>query len=132
MLGCYSSTAVRQQKRRDRQNRSSIFGLLDRPSPQVADVLPLSMSTPQRSIILDSLAQRHEVTCRQARQCFSRYGIAPEASVGDHAAMASHGYTFDDCRPALLQNSGLTGVTAACKADTFARTPVSCCSDLPE
>src|SRR6218665_1474153 len=54
MLGCYSSTAVRQQKRRDRRKRFSIFGLLDRPSPHIADVLPLSMSTPQRCMILDS------------------------------------------------------------------------------
>jgi len=28
MLGCYSSTAVRQQKRRNRRNRFSILGLL--------------------------------------------------------------------------------------------------------
>src|SRR6218665_105073 len=57
MLGCYSSTAVRQQKRLGRRNRFSIFELLDRPSPQIADVLPLSLSTPQRSMISDSLAQ---------------------------------------------------------------------------
>src|SRR6218665_1592938 len=63
MLECYSSTAVRQQKRHDRRSRSSIFGLLDRPSPQITDVLPLSMSTPQRSMILDSLAQHHVETC---------------------------------------------------------------------
>src|SRR6218665_3993436 len=68
MLGYYSSTAVRQQKSRDRRNRSSIFGLLDRPSPQIADMLTLSMSTPQRCMILDSLAAHHEDTCRQARQ----------------------------------------------------------------
>src|SRR6218665_2173007 len=41
--------------------------------------------------------------------------------------MASNGHTFDACRPALLQNSGLT---AACQADTLARPPVGCCSDL--
>src|SRR6218665_4024691 len=117
MLGCYSSTAIRQQKRRDRRNRSSIFGLLDRPSPQIADVLPLSMSTPQRIMILDSPAQHHEETCRRARQVCSRYGTAPEASVDNHGAMASHGHTFDDCIPAFLQNSGLT---AACQADTLA------------
>src|SRR6218665_1240870 len=116
MLGCYSSTTVRQQKRRDRRNRSSIFELLDHPSPQIADVLPLSISTPQRSMILDSLVQHQEETCRRARQVCSRYGTSPEASVDDHGAMASHGHTFDDCRPALLQNSGLT---AACQADTF-------------
>src|SRR6218665_3341103 len=129
MLGCYSSTAVRQQKKHDRRNRSSIFGLLDRPSPQITDVLPLSMSTPQRSMILDSLAQHHVETCRRARQVCSRYRIAPEASVDDHGAMTSHGHTFDDCRPALLQNSGLA---AACQADTSARPPVGCCSNLPE
>src|SRR6218665_3070458 len=131
MLGCYSSTAVRQQKRRDRRNRCSIFGLLDRPSPQIADVLPLSMSTPQRSMILDSLAQHYEETCRRARLVCSRYGrpTAPEASVDDHGAMVSHGHPFDECRPALLQNSGLT---VACQADTLARPPVGCCSDLPE
>ena len=50
MLGCYSSTAVRQQKRCDRRNKSSSLGLLDRPSPQIADVLPLSISTLQRSL----------------------------------------------------------------------------------
>jgi len=76
------------------------------------------MSIPQRSMILDSRAQHHEETCRRARQVCSRYGTAPEASVDDHGAMASHGHTFDDCRPALLQNSGLT---AACQADTSAR-----------
>src|SRR6218665_3353774 len=129
MLGCYSSTAVRQQKRRDRRSRSSIFGLLDSPSPQIADVLPPSMSTPQSSMILGSPAQHHEETCRRARQVYSRYGTASEASVDDHGAMVSHGHTFDDCRPALLQNSGLT---AACQADTLARLPVGCCSDQPE
>src|SRR6218665_370659 len=129
MSGCYFSTVVRQQKRRDRRNRASIFGLLDRPSPQIADVLPLSMSTPQRSMILDSPAQHHEDTCRRARQVCSRYGTATEASVDDHGAMASRGHTFDNCRPALLQNSGLT---AACQADTWARPPVGCCSNIPE
>src|SRR6218665_1834809 len=94
------------------------FRTLDRPSPQITDVLPLSMSTLQRSIILDSLAQHHVETCRRARQVCNRYGTAPEASVDDHGAMTSHGHTFDDCRPALLQNSGLT---AACQADTLAR-----------
>ena len=39
------------------------FRTLDRPSPQITDVLPLSMSTLQRSIILDSLAQHHVETC---------------------------------------------------------------------
>src|SRR6218665_925027 len=67
-LGCYSSTVVRQQKMHVRQNRSSIFVLLDRPSPQIADVLPLSMSTPQRSMILGSSAQHHEETYRPPRQ----------------------------------------------------------------
>src|SRR6218665_2570676 len=129
MLGCYSSTTVRQQKRHDRQNRSWIFELLDHPSPQIADVLPLSMSIPQRSMILDSLAQHHVETCRQARQVCSRYSTAPEASVDDHGAMAAHGHTFDDCRPALLQNSGLT---AACQADTLALPPVGCCSLLSD
>src|SRR6218665_1175991 len=127
MLGCYSSTAIRQEKKRDRRNMSSIFGLLDRPSPQIADML--SMSTPQRCMILDSPAQHHEETCRRARQVCSRYDTAPEASVDDHGAMASHGHTFNGCRPALLQNSELT---AACQADTLARPPVGCCSDLPE
>src|SRR6218665_3382369 len=108
MLGCYSSAAARQQKRRDRRNKFSIFGLLDRPSPQIADVLPLSMSTPQRSMILDSPAQHYEEICRRTRQVCSRYDTAPEASVDDHGAMASLGHTFDDCRPALLQNSRLT------------------------
>src|SRR6218665_1101552 len=126
MLGCYSSTVVRQQKRRDRRNRSSIFGLLDRPSPQIADVLLLSMSTHQRNMILDSPAQHHEETCRRARHVCSRYGTAQEASVDNHGAMASHGHTFDDCRPALLQNSRLT---ATCQADTLARPTVGCCSD---
>src|SRR6218665_1331062 len=122
MLGCYSSTVVRQQKRRDRRNRSSIFGLLDRSSPQIADVLPLSMSTPQRSMILDGPTQHHEETCSRARQVCGRYGTASEASVDDHGTMASHGHTFDDCRPALLQNLGLT---AACQADTLACPPVA-------
>jgi len=81
----------------------------------------LSMSTPQRSMILGSAAQHHEETCRRARQVFSRCGTALEASVDDHGAMTSHGHTVDDCRPALLQNSGLT---AACQADTLARLPV--------
>src|SRR6218665_70307 len=98
MLVCYSSTVVRQQKRHDHRNRFSIFRLLDCPSPQIADVLPLSMTTPQRSMILDSPAQHLEETCRRARQVSSRYGTAPEASVDDHGAMASHGHTFDDCR----------------------------------
>src|SRR6218665_1201060 len=104
MAGCYSSTAVRQQKRRDRRNRFSIFGLLDRPSPRIANVLPLSMSTPKRSMILDSPAQHHEETCRRARQVCSRYGrpTAREASVVDHGVMAPHGHTFDDCRPCSL------------------------------
>ena len=57
----------------------------------------------------------------------SRYGTAQEASVDNHGAMASHGHTFDDCRLALLQSSGLT---EACQADTLARPPVGCCSDL--
>jgi len=113
MFGCYSSTAVRQQKRRDRRNRSSIFGLLDRPSPQIADVLPLSMSTPQRSMILDSLAQHHEETCRWARQVCSRYGTAPEASVDDHGAMVSHGHTFDDCRTDCSLSSRHFGMPAS-------------------
>ena len=54
------------------------------------------MTTPQRSMILDSPAQHLEETCRRARQVSSRYGTAPEASVDDHGAMASHGHTFDD------------------------------------
>src|SRR6218665_3467829 len=87
------------------------------------------MLTPQRSMILDSSAQHHKETCRRARQVCSRYGTAPEASVDDHGAMASQGHTFGDCRPALLQNSGLT---AACQADFLACPPVGCCSDLPE
>ena len=33
-------------------------------SPQIADVPPLSMLTPQRSMILGSPAQHHEKTCR--------------------------------------------------------------------
>src|SRR6218665_655801 len=109
--------------------QSSIFELLDHPSPQIADVLPLSISTLKRSMILDSPAQHHEDTCRRSRQVCSRYGTAPEASVDDHGAMASHGHTLDNCRPVLLQNSGLT---SACQADTLARPPVGCCSDLPE
>src|SRR6218665_1970423 len=75
------------------------------------------MSTPQRSTILDSPGQHHEESCRRVMQVCSRYSTAPEASVDNHGTMASHGHTFDDCRPALLQNSGLT---AAWQADTLA------------
>src|SRR6218665_2914717 len=41
-------------------------------------------------MILGSPAQHHEETCRRARQVYSRCGTAPEASVDDHGAMASH------------------------------------------
>src|SRR6218665_1599048 len=101
MLGCYSSTAVRQQNRHDRRNMFSIFGLfghLDRPSPQIAGVLPLSMSTPKRSMILDSPAQHHEETCRRARQVFSRYGTAPEASVDEANTKIRLIYYYDHRR----------------------------------
>src|SRR6218665_3416600 len=102
------------------------FGLLDRPIIHIADVLPLSMSTPQRSMILGIQAQHHEEICRRARQVYSRYGTALEASVEDQEEMVSHGQTFDDCRPAPLQSSRLT---STCQADTLARPPVGSCSD---
>src|SRR6218665_2371575 len=69
-------------------------------------------------MILRSPPYHHEEPCRRARQVYSRCGTTPEASVDDHGAMVSLGHTFGDCRPALLQNSGLT---AACQADTLAK-----------
>ena len=87
------------------------------------------MLTPQSNMILSIPAQHHEETCGRARQVYSRYGPAQEASVESHGAMASHGHTFDNCKLALLQSSGLI---AACRADTLACLPVGCCSNQPE
>ena len=132
MLGCYSSTVVRQQKRRDCRNRSSIFGLLDRPSPQIADVLPLLMSTPQRSMILGSPAQHHEETCRWAKQVYSRYCAAPKASVEDHDG--SNVVTWSYFWWLHLQTNLATEFRTDCSRSSrhFGAPPVCYCSDQPE